>query len=89
MGSKQAKSVKGEAEDVIFKTYSNGVKTNRDAWVYNFNQNTLTENISRTVDTYNTEVARWGQRMDRDANLDDFVVSDDTKIKWSRDLKAK
>ena len=47
IGTKQAKSVKGEVEDVIFKTYSNGVKTNRDAWVYNFNRNALTENISR------------------------------------------
>ena len=89
MGTKQAKSVKGEVEDVIFKTYSNGVKTNRDAWVYNFNRNTLTENISRTVDTYNTEVARWGQQMDRDADLDDFVASDETKIKWSSTLKQK
>ena len=89
MGSKQAKSVKGEVEDVIFKTYSNGVKTNRDAWVYNFNRNALTENISRTVDTYNTEVARWGQQIDRDADLDDFVISDETKIKWSSTLKQK
>ena len=30
-----------------------------------------------------------GSTKDRDANLDDFVVSDDKKIKWSRDLKAK
>ena len=89
MGTKQAKSAKGKVEDVIFKTYSNGVKTNRDAWVYNFDRNTLTENISGMIDTYNAEVARWEQWMDRNANLDDFVVSDETKIKWSRDLKVK
>ena len=89
MGTKQAKSAKGKVEDVIFKTYSNGVKTNRDAWVYNFDQNTLTENISGMIDTYNAEVARWEQQMDRKVKLDDFVVSGDTKIKWSRDLKAK
>ena len=29
------------------------------------------------------------QRADRSANLDDFVVSDDTKIKWSSTLKQK
>ena len=45
IGRKEAKAIKGTAVDVIFKTYSNGVKTNRDAWVYNFNRNTLTENI--------------------------------------------
>ncbi|MDE0325534.1 MAG: N-6 DNA methylase [Candidatus Poribacteria bacterium] len=89
MGSKETKAVKGEAVDVIFKTYSNGVKTNRDAWVYNFNQNTLVENTSKMIETYNTEVTRWGQRMDRNANLNDYVISDETKIKWSLTLKQK
>ena len=89
MGTKKAKATKGEAMDVIFKTYSNGVKTNRDAWVYNFNRNTLAENMSRMIENYNTEVAGWGQQPDRGANLDDFVMSDDTKIKWSRELKIK
>ena len=89
MGTKAAKAEKDEATDVIFKTYSNGVKTNRDAWVCNFNRNMLIENIKKMIDNYNVEVARWGQRTARDANLDDFVVSDDTKIKWSRDLKVK
>ena len=89
IGTKEAKAQKDEAIDVIFKTYSNGVKTNRDAWVYNFNRNTLAENINRMIETYNSEVARWMQRTDRDANLDDFVISDETKIKWSSTLKKK
>ena len=33
IGRKETKAIKGTAVDVIFKTYSNGVKTNRDAWV--------------------------------------------------------
>ncbi len=89
MGSKAVKAGKGEEVDVIFQTYSNGVKTNRDAWVYNFDRNVLTKNIKEMIENYNVEVARWEQRTDRNANLDDFVVSDDTKVKWSRDLKAK
>ena len=89
MGSKAAKVNSGEAVDVIFKTYSGGVKTNRDAWVCNFNRNALTKNMSRLIENYNVEVARWGQRTDRDTNLDDFVVSDETKIKWSSTLKQK
>ena len=89
MGTKQAKSAKDEVADVIFKTYGNGVKTNRDAWAYNFNQDALTKSISRMIESYNMDVMRWGRRADRNANLDDFVVSDDTKIKWSRDLKVK
>ena len=89
MGTKEAKAEKGEAVDVIFKTYSNGVKTNRDAWVYNFNRDALVENMNRMIEIYNTEVVRWGQQIGRDDELDDFLESDDTKIKWSRDLKAK
>ena len=89
MGTKETKAQKSEAADVIFKTYSNGVKTNRDAWVYNFNRNALIENISKMIENYNIEVARWVQRTDRDAKIDDYVVSDETKIKWSSTLKQK
>ena len=74
---------------MIFKTYSNGVKTNRDAWAYNFNRNALAENMNRLIGTYNAEVDRWKRRENRDANVDDFVISDDAKIKWSRDLKLE
>ena len=89
MGNKEMKAAKGTATGVIFKTYSLGVSTNRDAWVYNFNRNRLAENMSGMIENYNAEVARWGQRTDRNANLDDFVVSDDEKIKWSRNLKRE
>ena len=60
MGTKEAKAQKGGAVDVIFKTYSNGVKTNRDAWVCNFNRNTLVENMSSMIGNYNAEVAPVG-----------------------------
>ncbi|MYB02169.1 DNA helicase, partial [Candidatus Poribacteria bacterium] len=87
MGTKDAKAKIGTASDVIFKTYSAGVKTNRDAWTYNFNQNTLTQNVQQMIGVYNTEVARWAQQTSREVNLDDFVESDDRKIKWSSGLK--
>ncbi len=89
LGSKEAKAAKGEAVDVICKTYSCGVNTARDAWVYNFNRDALTENIKRTIDTYNKQVFKWEQRENQNANVDDFVAYDDKKISWSRDLKAK
>ncbi len=87
IGTKEAKAVKGAAVDVLFKTYSRGINTSRDAWVYNFNRNTLTENVTRMIETYNTEVARWTQRTDHETNLDDFVGADNTKISWSEGLK--
>jgi predicted helicase len=89
IGTRAAKAQKGEVSDVIFKTYSNGVKTNRDAWACNFNREALTENISRMIEVYNMEAARWGQHIGRDIDLDDFLESHDTKIKWSSTLKQK
>ena len=89
MGTKTAKAIKAAATDVIFKTYSNGVKTNRDAWAFNFNPDALTENIERMFETYSTEVDRWQRQGNKEINLDDFVVYDDTKIKWSSGLKSK
>ncbi len=89
LGSQEAKGAKGEAVDVIFHRFSNGVKTNRDAWAYNFSRDALTENIKRTLDTYNEQVFQWERRENREANVDDFVKYDDEKISWSRDLKAK
>ena len=89
MGTKEAKAARGEAVDVIFKIYSNGVKTNRDAWAYNFNRNALAENMSGMIDTYNEQVFKWEHQGNRAANVNDFVGYDDKKISWSRDLKVK
>ena len=89
MGTKEAKLAEDEVDEVIFKTYSNGVKTNRDPWAYNFNRNALTENMERMIEFYNKQVFKWERREERGANVDDFVVSDDKKIKWSASLKQK
>ena len=89
LGSREAKAGKGEAADVIFHRFSSGVKSNRDAWVYNFNRNVLTENMIRTIETYNEQLFKWERRGNKGANVDDFVAYDDKGISWSRDLKAK
>jgi len=94
MGTKEAKTRnrRGGSEDltnVIFKIYSLGISTSRDAWAYNFNRNVLTENMRRIIGTYNAEVDRWKHRENWDANIDDFVDYDDKKISWSRELKVK
>ena len=89
MGTKEMKANKGTAVNVIFKTYSSGVKTNRDAWTYNFNQNALTVNIQEMIASYNSEMDRWKRQGNKATSIDDFVMYDDTKISWSRDLKVK
>ncbi len=90
MGTKEAKAIKGEAADIIFKTYSSGVKTNRDAWVYNFNRNTLAENVQRMMEFYNPQVLKWLVTPEKSiVDIDNFVVYDNTKISWSSGLKRK
>ena len=87
MGTKAAKKKKGIAKNVVFKNFSLGVSTNRDAWVYNFNQESLRENVQRTTETYTTELDRWRRQKPPKPEIDDFVLYDDTKIKWSSTLK--
>ncbi len=87
MGTKEAKAVKGAVVDVISKTYSAGVKTNRDAWVYNFDQSNLSENVQQTIEYYRLQVLRWEHRENQQANAIDFVEVDLTKIKWDRELR--
>ncbi len=90
MGSKQAKTAKGEVSGVIFHQFSSGVKTNRDAWAINFNRDTLTKNVQRMIEVYNAQVFKWQGIADKSGiDIDDFVEYDDAKISWSRDLKAK
>ena len=89
IGTREARDAKGEVQGVIFKTYSRGVETCRDAWVYNFNRNALAENMSGMIETYNEQVFKWKRRANSDANVDDFVIYDDKKISWSSSLKQK
>ncbi|MDJ0555951.1 MAG: N-6 DNA methylase [Microcoleaceae cyanobacterium MO_207.B10] len=87
MGSKETKAAKGEVTNTIFKLFSNGVKTNRDVWAYNFNADELAENIQQAIATYNEQVRKWQDRQDKSVKVDDFVTYDDTKISWSSTLK--
>ena len=90
MGTKEAKGTKSAAVDVIFKTYSSGIKTNRDAWAYNFNGNTLATNVQRIMNFYNTQVLKWLTTPEKSiVNIDNFVAYDNTKISWSSGLKRK
>ena len=89
VGSKQAKAAKGEVSGVIFHQFSSGVQTNRDAWVINFNQDALAENIQQTIKFYNSQVFNWERRENPDENVDDFVSYDNEQISWSSGLKSQ
>ena len=50
VGSKDAKA--GKADDGVFKLFSNGYKTGRDAYVYNFSRDACAENARKMVADY-------------------------------------
>jgi len=91
MGNKDAKAARsielGGAEiHTIFKSYSPGVQTNRDSWMYDFDRDRLAAKANSMINTYNIEVTRW-LKSGSPKDIDSFVLSDETKIKWSSRLK--
>jgi predicted helicase len=82
IGSKDAKA--GASVPTIFRTYSLGVSTNRDAVVYDFDAKRLAKRIEQFAEDYNSELHRW-QKKGRPSDVDNFVSYD--KLKWSRNLK--
>jgi len=77
---------------VIFENYSSGVKTNRDAWCYNFSKIKLFQNMQSMIDFYNYEVKRYktaciGLTKETQLDVDSFINTDETKISWNRGLK--
>ena len=89
IGNKAAKASDTNKVETLFKTYSVGVVTARDAWVYNFTRNALKENLTQMMEYYNGQVFQWERRSNRDINVNDFIDTDDTRIKWTRSLKSK
>lgn len=75
LASKETKAAKTAAKErAIFKLFSSGVKTNRDEWVYSFDEKSLEERVKLFIERFNQQ-----------SKADDF----NTSIKWSRDLKLK
>ena len=43
----------------FFLTYSLGLATGRDAWVYNYSKEELKKNIKNTITFYNKQLTSW------------------------------
>lgn len=68
---KSAKTNKGV--QALFKNYSSGIKTQRDEWVYDFEDSKLINKVKYFIDIYNTTTK-------------DKKFKDKFKIKWDREL---
>ena len=82
-------------EPALFGNYSNGVKTQRDAWAYGPSKRVVMENMKRMIAVYNDEVSRFEAahadltKKAREERVDAFVVADPAKIAWTRALKGE
>lgn len=70
----------------MFETYSVGLNTARDAWVYNYRRSRVESNVSALIDVFNVERERY-QREGHGVPVEGFINSDPTKIKWTRALR--
>ena len=85
IASKEGKAEKGIKDPkTIFKTFSLGVATNRDEWVYDENAENLEKKIKHFFGLFENEKERWAQS-DKKKAINDFV---DRSIKWTSELES-
>ena len=72
------KALKGkESTPAIFRQFSRGLETSRDAWCYNFSHSRVLKNVRHLIANYNEGIA--SQTLNLDAS----------KVAWTRGLKNK
>ena len=71
-----SKKFEKHCENTIFTGYSNGYKTNRDAWSYNFSEGAESRNMSCMIDEYSSQT------------IQGTIKRIPNKIKWERQLEA-
>jgi predicted helicase len=73
----------------FFCMYSNGLKTNRDAWIFNSSQTKLSDNVNRLIDFYSQQLVDFNNLKNNNNNIlvEDFVNYDSKKISWTLALR--
>ena len=83
LGSKDAKA--GKVDDAIFRLYSQGLHTGRDAYIYNFSRNSCAEAAWKMTEDYLAALS------DREHNpkltADEAARHHSSNLKWDRELK--
>ncbi|MCR9232971.1 MAG: DEAD/DEAH box helicase family protein [bacterium] len=85
MGDKQNK--KNNATYFV-DFYSNGLKTQRDAWCYNSSKKALEQNMGLSIDFYNSQLQEYESAKSQTPNLNakDFLSYESAKISWTTAL---
>ena len=85
LGSEAAKA--GRADDAIFRLYSPGVNTARDAYIYNFSRNTCAENAQRMTQDYCAALS--AMEANPGLTVEEAAHRHAKNVKWNRELKNK
>ncbi|MGV6850756.1 MAG: type ISP restriction/modification enzyme, partial [bacterium] len=73
---------------VLFETYSNGIKTNSDAYCYNSSLTQVKQSMKNLINFYNDEVDRFHQNQS-ETKFETFVKKDDSVINWHSGIVPK
>jgi predicted helicase len=69
-----------------------GVATNRDAWVCNFSNKVITDNMINMIDFYNNQRNAYHttiKSVDNHITVEDFIENNPSKISWTRALRKR
>ena len=76
-------NAKGKESDAIFTTFSPGLNTARDAWIYSFSNDSVAQSMELLTETYETVLLA-----DAAGKPDDFVPQGPKFIKWDAALRS-
>ena len=85
VGSKEAKT--GKIDNAIFALFSNGYKTGRDAYLYNFSYGVCADNARRAVSDYSSASAMLVEYPEY--SLEQVVKQWSYNIRWDPELAEK
>ena len=90
VGSKTAKA--GRTDEAIFKLFSNGYKTGRDAYVYDFSRNACAKNARAMVGDYLgalRERNKFKNGSPKDEIIHKITLRHSSHVRWDRELKRR
>jgi len=80
---------KDNPASAVFRSYSRGLATARDAWVYNSSLQGVDSNVQRMVTFYNQQVDAFAASGKNATEVDNLLDFDPTQISWNRADKSR
>lgn len=82
---------KDKSAIALFGNHSRGVMTSKDAWLYNYSKNILSENVVSMMEFYNQELERYQKACfdlskENYPKVKEFFSNDPTRISWDGEL---